>query len=594
MMYSKLEVSEDPVFDFAGAMAFGPGDTLNVFATEYVVLNMSMAAKVQTVPLETSGGLDLDNEDTKTTAQLSVDDEMLVDVTVTGTSVTASLGGENYVNATMGGSIFMGGTDDGYAIEIDQLWIDVVAPIEFSFGVLDVTADVTELWFIIPTYDSSVEVSYIDPDTSYATDFYMNLVGKEVGTTTTTPGGYDLVESSPLYTSGYTFESDDLVLYSKLKVSDQYLYDGAAAMAWGPNDNEFNIFATEAYMLNTSAACKLDYAAPDLGGSGGLDLDNETAYMVLGVSVDDEMLVDVTVTGTSVTASLGGENYVNATMGGSIFMGGTDDGYAIEIDQLWIDVVAPIEFSFGVLDVTADVTELWFIIPTYDSSVEVSYIDPDTSYATDFYMNLVGKEVGTTTTTPGGYDLAFTSPVIDDGYTFESDDLVLYSKLIIPAVHDVPIYDAVAALAFGPGSSLNILATDGGYWFNSSMLASITFDNFPFMKGGFDVKPHEGTKRFTMVADFNDNGDTSMDLAGDSPLFPKGYVFESGDLMLSSSLYWDDSTVYNMTAAIADGPGDGRSFFLVEEENDLAYVITLSRTWEVHLDEEVRVNGATT
>ena len=85
----------------------------------------------------------------------------------------------------MGGSIFLGGTDDGFQVELGGLWVNITKPFELELGVLDLSADVSFLqdypaWFfiggMIPTYPTSVSVSYIDPHTSYDTDFYMDMV----------------------------------------------------------------------------------------------------------------------------------------------------------------------------------------------------------------------------------------------------------------------------------------------------------------------------------------------------------------------------------------------------------------------------------
>ena len=81
--------------------------------------------------------------------------------------------------------------------------------------------------FFVPTTDTSVEISYVDPDTSYDQDLYMNLVFREIGMSTTEPYGYDLVGDSPAYPDGYTFEEKDLIMYSSLLVSDEPIYNGA-------------------------------------------------------------------------------------------------------------------------------------------------------------------------------------------------------------------------------------------------------------------------------------------------------------------------------------------------------------------------------
>ena len=312
---------------------------------------------------------------------------------------------------------WMGGTDDGFKVEFLNGYFNIPNAnlTDFlSVGVFNFTADVAVVESF-PLLMFPTTLSFAKEADDLSDNINMMLRAREVGEETTAPADYGLVPGSPVFPSGYTFESDDVLIYSWLRVGNEYIYDGAAAMAFGP-DSALNVFAREEIAMNVTTAASIVVSFPDM--SGGVQLDDMDLYFKVGASMDDSFLVEVEATGSEVVGTVNGENYVNATMGGSIFMGGTDDGYAIEIDQLWIDVAVPIEFSFGVLDVTADVTELWFIIPTYDSMLEVTYSNPDTSFSPDMHFIVAGKEIGTRTSSPDGYDLV-DSPFYPSGYSFE-------------------------------------------------------------------------------------------------------------------------------------------------------------------------------
>ena len=74
-------------------------------------------------------------------------------------------------------------------------------------------------------FSASVDVRYQD-------SMSMALVAREKGNSTF---AYDVVGDSKFY-DGYTFESDDLLLYSTLTFMDEAVYDVAGAMVTGPGD----------------------------------------------------------------------------------------------------------------------------------------------------------------------------------------------------------------------------------------------------------------------------------------------------------------------------------------------------------------------
>ena len=217
-----------------------------------------------------------------------------------------------------------------FLISVSQLGLDLTAPIELSIGALNLTADVSMLdsWLpVIPTYPTTVDIECYNPD------FTMNLVAREIGNSTHAPAGYDLVGSSPLYPDGYTFERNDLILYSSLAVSDDPIYDLAASLAFGPG-HQINVFGMETQLVNASGAATLGFERPRGGLSGGVDLDTMGGYAVMDASVDDYKLAKVLVSPTAVELTIADEDIVSAAMGGFVYLGGTDDGFSIELKQV--------------------------------------------------------------------------------------------------------------------------------------------------------------------------------------------------------------------------------------------------------------------
>ena len=92
----------------------------------------------------------------------------------------------------------------------------------------------------------------------------------------------DYTNGTDLYPDGYTFQSDDYMLSSRLAVRDEVVYDGGAAVAMGPGD-AINVIVLETEMgLLGAVRGELDLDSPALLAGFDVQYDGDNvAFMDL-------------------------------------------------------------------------------------------------------------------------------------------------------------------------------------------------------------------------------------------------------------------------------------------------------------------------
>ena len=134
-------------------------------------------------------------------------------------------------------------------------------------------------------------------------------------------------------------------------------------------------------------------------------------------------------------------------MGGSLFHGGTEEGFLIELDQFWLNLTVinlndgdgsdPFKLRLGMLNCSVEVgLETSFIVVAECTSEDFGFSFMDmtvTKFEHYGYEQTVGLNASNT------YSHSHFSTFLPDGYTYTSDDFYVASTLIID---DTKLYDA--------------------------------------------------------------------------------------------------------------------------------------------------------